>query len=197
MNTYFGIDFGSKYTGNTVIAVLRENKILFLDVDKNVDADNFILNANDHFKPKWIFIDAPLSLPGVYTNIDDLNNFHFREADKACKAMSPMFLGGMLARAMELKEQLEDTGAEVFETYPKIMAQRFGLNDCGYKTSKGALKNCASRVAARFKPSVSLNVKEIKTWHHLDALFALMSAMAYELDQCEKFGNPKEGLIYV
>lgn len=197
MSTYFGIDFGSKYTGNIVIAILQGTDILFLDVDKNVDADQFILSANEHFKPEWIFIDAPLSLPGVYNNIDELDSYHFREADKECQAMSPMFLGGLLARAMELKKLLEDSGTKVFETYPKIMAQRFSLSDCGYKTSKSALKDCAQTVVSKFNPKLSIDKKDIKTWHHLDALLALMSAMANELDQCEKFGNPKEGLIFV
>jgi hypothetical protein len=42
-----------------------------------------------------------------------------------------------------------------------------------------------------------VSANDIKTWHHLDALLALMSAMAFEEDQCERYGNPEEGQILV
>jgi predicted nuclease with RNAse H fold len=197
MDVVFGIDFGSKLTGNTVIAILQDEEILFLDTEPKVDADEFILNAAKHFKPSLIFIDAPLSLPGVYRQIPDCDNYHFRKADLACRAMSPMFLGGLAARAIELKAKLENLGAEVKETYPRIMANRFDLKDIGYKSSKGALKECALVLRDLFKSPYKFNLGDLKTWHHLDALLALMSAMAYLSDQHEVFGDPREGQIMV
>jgi predicted nuclease with RNAse H fold len=196
-STYFGIDYGSKYTGNTVIAVLQGSDIMFMQVDKKVDADNFIINAAEHFKPEWIFLDAPLSLPGVYTNTGNNPNYHFRKADLECKAMSPMFLGGLAARAIELKDKLQSQGMQVFETYPRIMAKRLALPEIGYKKSKSNLSNCTAETLRHFKNHLSINPKDINTWHHLDALLALMSAMAHEQDQCTAYGDPKEGQILV
>jgi len=197
MNTYFGIDYGSKYTGNTVVAILQGMDIFFMEAEKKVDADQFILNAAEHFKPRWVFIDAPLSLPGIYRQLASCDNYHFRRADIECRAMSPMFLGGLAARAIELKDKLQRGGAEVYETYPKIRAEKLDLPAMGYKKVKGALPACAEAVTNLFKSPVRVQAKDILTWHHLDALLALMSAMAHESDQCEVYGNPLEGLIYV
>lgn len=197
MSTYFGIDYGSKLTGNTVIAILDEMHIHFMQVEKKVDADQFIRNAAQHFKPTWIFLDAPLSLPGVYCGIPGCHDYHFRQADKACHAMSPMFLGGLAARAIELKDQLQAEGIRVFETYPKIRAGQLGLPKMGYKQSKHALAPCARTVAGVFRKEVQLKPQDITTWHHLDALLALMSAMAHECGECQIFGHQQEGQIYV
>lgn len=193
----FGVDFGSKLTGTTVIAIYQESRVMFMDVAKGVDADAFIINAADHFKPSHVFIDAPLSLPGVYKNIDGCDNYHFRHADLDLKAMSPMFLGGMAARAMQLKQQLEDKKIKVFETYPKIIANRFGLAAKGYKGSSQGLKCCRTHLTERFHDGVSISAKDITTWHHLDALMALMSAMNFEQGCAETFGNEDEGLIII
>lgn len=193
----FGIDYGSKLTGNTVISVFHEGSIFFLDMDKGVDADSFILNAAEHFMPTKIFIDAPLSLPGVYRNLPGFNNYHFRKADLELSAMSPMFLGGLAARAIELKERLQALGLNAFETYPKILANRLKLKNCDYKGSQQSLPGCAEEVLKALPESIKIDKNEIKTWHHLDALLALISAINSLFRKPETFGHKEEGLIYI
>lgn len=195
--TLFGIDYGSKLTGNTVIAIFQKMKIIFLDVDKGIDADAFILNATEYFSPSKIFIDAPLTLPGVYSKIKGCKDFHFRKADLDLGAMSPMFLGGFAARAMELKVALEEKNATVYETYPRIMASRLNLKTKGYKGSVLGLKDCRSEVVRHFSSSIQIPVHEISSWHHLDALLALMSALNHIQGEGEVFGLKEEGLIYI
>jgi len=197
MSAIFGIDYGSKLSGNTVIAIFQENQILFLEAEAKVDADQFIINAVAHFKPERIFLDAPLSLPGVYKGLDGFTNYHFRLADIATKAMSPMFLGGLAARAMDLSAHCRNEGSEVYETYPKMMAQRFNLADFGYKSSKSAIRECALRLKTSIKDPVHFNLSDIKTWHHLDSLLALMSAMSFGCGDFCTYGHSSEGLIYV
>lgn len=195
--TLFGIDYGSKLTGNTVIAIFHNMEVLLMDVDKGVDADKFIVNAADHFSPAKVFIDAPLSLPGVYTGINGCNDFHFRKADLELGAMSPMFLGGFAARAMELKTELTKKEISVFETYPRILASRLGLKSKGYKGSGLGLKDCRKELARLFNPSIHLPISDITTWHHLDALLALMAAFNYVQGQSDTYGDADEGLIYI
>tara|TARA_R110000850_G_scaffold177569_2_gene303414 strand:+ start:852 stop:1448 length:597 start_codon:yes stop_codon:yes gene_type:complete len=195
--TLFGIDYGSKLTGNTVIAIFQKMKIFFLDVDKGVDADAFILNAADYFSPNKIFIDAPLTLPGVYTKVKGCNDFHFRQADLDLGAMSPMFLGGFAARAIELKTTLEKKSIEIFETYPRILATHFNLKTKGYKGSVLALKDCRDEIVSHFSTSIQLPKNEITTWHHLDALLALMSALNHAQGEGKVYGLKEEGLIYI
>ncbi len=197
MKTLFGIDYGSKLTGNTVIAIYKDNEIVFMDVDKGVDADNFIYNAAEHFRPELVFIDAPLSLPGVYANLSGFDNYHFREADLELTAMSPMFLGGLAARAMELKNSLEELGLKVVETYPRISANRLKLKTQGYKGSLTGLKSCAKTIKERLNPRLKMDLNDIRTWHHLDALLALMSAMNFDLGKSEAFGDAREGQIVI
>ncbi len=197
MEKIFGIDYGSKLSGNTVIAVCAQGEILFLDVKKGVDADQFILHASEHFKPSVIFIDAPLSLPGIYAKLPDCNNYHFRKADLQLKAMSPMFLGGLAARAIELKEKLIRRGVKVHETYPRIIASRLNLKSNGYKGSRLGLKDCKKEIVKHLPQNIDLDVDDIKNWHYFDSLLALMSAINFCSGNHDIFGDPNEGEIYI
>ncbi len=194
----FGIDYGSKLSGNTVIAVLNDNKIYFLDVDKGADADEFIFQAAQHFKPEIIFLDAPLSLPGRYTGKGPVVDYHFRQADRELNAMSPMFLGGLTARAIQLKDRLESSiSTKVYETYPKAIAHNYQLKDYGNKKRKSNLIACRTNIIAKLNPRLLIDCQEIKTWHHLDALLALYGAMRFVMGQGLTYGHEEEGLIHV
>ncbi len=196
-HTLFGIDYGSKLSGNTVIAILNINKIYFLDVDENTDADEFIYNAAMHFKPDVVFIDAPLSLPGLYCG-KNCTDYHFREADKQLKAMSPMFLGGLTARAMQLKARLEkEIPTKVYETYPKSQACNYQLLGMGYKKNKSDLAVCRNHLTGKLNANLFIDCQDIVSWNHLDALLALFGAMRFVMGLAETYGNPEEGLIYV
>ncbi len=197
MDIIFGIDYGSKLSGNTVIALFQDNNIFFLEAEEKVNADEFIINAVDHFKPKLIFMDAPMSLPGVYKGMHGYSNYHFRKCDVETRAMSPMFLGGLAARAMELRDNFEARGIDIKETYPRLMANRFELKKFGYKSSKSALRECALHLKECIKEPLRFNSNDIKTWHHLDALLALMSALSYKCGDFCTYGDPEEGMIYV
>lgn len=193
----FGIDFGSKLAGTTVVSIFKQNKIYFLEVEEGVDADQFILNAVGHFKPDVVFIDAPLSLPGRYCGLPGCEDYMFRKADAELKAMSPMFLGGLTARAIRIKDILEEQKVEVRETYPKVLAHNFDLQSVGYKANTHHLNLCRSRLQEQLSPRIFMDCQDIKTWHHLDALLALMAAMRYDSDSGSVYGDEREGCIYV
>ncbi len=197
MKVIFGIDYGSKFTGNTVIAILDHEQINFMQVDKNVDADQFIYNAAEHFKPELIFIDSPISLPGIYTKVEGCSNYHFRLADRELRAMSPMFLGGMVARAMELKDKLNALGCAVMETYPKVMALQLKLKACGYKGSSLALKDCKKTLAKHLEENHQVDFDQVSTWHHFDALLALLSAIRHIKGHSDVYGKAEEGQIVI
>lgn len=193
----FGIDYGSKFSGNTVICIFDHAKVYFMQVEKNVDADEFVLNAARHYKPQHIFLDAPLSLPGVYSGLQDFNDYNFREADRKLNAMSPMFLGGLTARAMRLKADLGALGIPLLETYPKILARQFGLENLGYKGGKSCLIACRSHLMEQWNPKILIDCQDVISWHHLDAWLALMSALRHVCGQCSVYGSREEGLVYV
>lgn len=198
MHNLFGIHYGSKLCGDTVIAILNVNKIYFLHVDENTDADEFIFNAAKHFKPDVIFVDAPLSIPGIYCGKLG-REYHFREADKQLKAMSPMILGGLTARAMQLKARLEaDIPTKVYETYPKRQACNYQLSEIGYKKErKSNLIACRNHLSEKLNANLFIDCQDISSWHHIDALLALFGAMRFVMGLAETFGDADEGLIYI
>ena len=190
-----GIDYGSKLSGNTVIALLWDRRISFHKAAKKKDADYMIKEISEKFGPDYLFIDAPLSLPGIYTNSSDYNDYFYRIADKEIGAMSPMFLGGLTARAMRLAHDLNKKGIKVIESYPAAVARTLKFNDMGYKKEK---QNIA-KVIPLLKEYLGVPFKEsdVSAWHHIDALLTLVIAKRYFESTHRVFGEKNEGLIYV
>ncbi len=190
-----GIDYGSKLAGTTAIAFPEEGHIRLFQSAKKQDADLFILDWARSWKPDKLFLDAPLSLPGVYNNKEHYVDFFYRQADKELKAMSPMFLGGLTARAMQLKAKLQEEGIEVLEVYPGYLARLLEFSRGQYKREKMHLPALAARVSAQLP--YPLTVGELSSWHQFDALLALTSGYRYSRGQHLVFGDPAEGVIIV
>ena len=181
-----GIDYGSKLAGTTVLAYTEGEEIKILQSQKKQDADQFILNFLKISSPELVGIDAPLSLPGAFRALN--NEFFYREADKELNAMSPMFLGGLTARAMKLSASIP---IRMVEVYPGALARSKGWKDLGYKTREvdhqsilGSMDWCFS-----YKGSISDS-------HQLDGIIALYITWKIKNNQAKCVGNPAEGLIY-
>ncbi len=184
-----GIDYGSKLAGTTVIAFENEGEITLMSSKKNQDADRMILDFVDEYNPKLIGLDAPLSLPGVYSNPERFDDYFYRLADKEVSAMSPMFLGGLTARAMKLKS-LIGAKTEVIEVYPSMRAKSLNLSEFAYK-KKGA---DYSKMLKRILDTSEL--PDLKTSHELDAILALQIALAFRRGNAVDVGTVEEGIIY-
>ena len=191
-----GIDYGSKLAGTTVIAYYDDNQTVTFQIsEKKKDADKFLLQCIGELQFTHIFIDAPLSLPGVYTNPQDYTDYFYRAADKTLKGMSPMFLGGLTARAMRLKAQLTTQTIQVFETYPAIHAQRFELKALNYKKQLAHLSAVIDFLQRELPFSFHSNL--IKSWHHIDALLAFYAAYRYQHQTVDIVGLAAEGQIFI
>ncbi len=191
-----GIDYGSKMAGTTVLATLGASQSVdFFSAEAKKDADAFLLK---HFKeqtPQAIFIDAPLSLPGKYRNLPNYEDYFYRRGDRELKAMSPMFLGGLTARAMRLCEQLQAQGHQVREIYPGGLARSLNLGEYHYKKQKSHLPTFLKHLASLLPFSFQAN--EVRTWHHVDALLALYSGLRFQGGIHDSFGDPTEGQIII
>lgn len=194
MKNLYGIDYGAKLAGTTVVAYSEGSEVRFCASAKKQDADRFLLDFFAHRPPGKIFIDAPLSLPEVYcTGTENLQegkipDFHYRACDRELGAMSPMFLGGLTARAMRLAFHLRKQGWEVHETYPGALARMCGLQELGYKKSREGIAQCLERLRERneFLPEM----QEIPgTWHQLDALLAFLSACRADRGEANACGE--------
>lgn len=193
--TIAGIDYGKKMNGTTVLCTLKGNEVSFRASPIKQDADEFLLSQLHGLNPDSIFIDVPLSIPGVYWLNSNFDNYFFREADQAVRAMSPMFLGGLTARGIRIKDMLLRNGFQCYEVYPSRLAYEFGLSELGYKDKKADI----AQVVQKLKPYLPLNIFEeaLTSWHHVDALLASISGLRYHHNAHSAFGNEREGLIIV
>lgn len=188
-----GIDFGSKMAGTTVIAIAGKTTIRLFNSRKNEDADQFLSAIVKEKEIGQVFIDAPLSLPGVYRGLVSGNDFFFRQSDLALKAMSPMFLGGLTARSMKLCSQWMQCGVECVEVYPAAFATRMDWIRKGYKKedeSRIELQEILSEIVGLPLPH------ELTNWHEVDALIALAIGKLFSEGKANYAGDPEEGLIY-
>jgi predicted nuclease with RNAse H fold len=190
-----GIDYGNKFSGTTVICYNTFHQARFIISSKNSDADVFILSEALHLNPDIVFIDAPLSLPGVYRQANGYTDYFYRRCDNEMRAMSPMFLGGLTARAMKLKKQLNDNGVQVLETYPRKMLDVLSLPADIYKKKVDDLDHMLDLFMKIVH--ISLNKKLITTWHHFDSLLAFFSGLRYLRGESIVYGKADEGLVYV
>jgi predicted nuclease with RNAse H fold len=190
-----GINYGCKFSGTTVICYNTFHEVRFILSSKNSDADAFILNEILHIDPDIVLIDAPLSLPGVYRHLNGYIDYFFRMCDREMKASSPMFAGGLTARAIGLKKLLNDFGFLVYETYPRKMVEIMSLPVQIYRQKNGDLDSMLDMFMS--KASITLNKRVITTWHHFDSLLAFFSGLRYMSSQNKVFGKADEGLVYV
>ena len=191
--TIVGIDYGNKYAGTTVICYNSRHKIKFVQSSKNADADSFLLNELAYLHPDLIMLDAPLSLPGVYWLGSDYKDHFFRSCDHELKAMSPMFLGGLTARAISLIKKMN--GTEVKETYPRKLVDILHLPDAQYKHSKQNIWPFTEQLQTI--SGVQFNAAQISSWHHVDAFLAFLSGLRYLEKNNQEFGIPEEGVVFV
>lgn len=188
-----GIDYGSKLAGTTVIAWIKNNTLAFAKSEKKKDADRFIIDFLSEKNTTTIFIDAPLSLPSAYFGNGD--DYFYRECDRQLKGMSPMFLGGLTARAIKLKTILEKQKHELLEVYPGALSREWDLKDLGYKKEVANIPVVANFL--KQKLPYSFNTADIKTWHHLDALLAFIIGHRFKNKKSKSYGNKSEGQIIV
>lgn len=190
---HFGIDYGSKLAGTTVITYEQGGRLFQRSSIKGKDADQMILKTATELLPSSIYIDSPLSLPGAYFNKG--NDYFYREADKKLQAMSPMFLGGLTARAMKLKARLvEDLGIDVFETYPGAFVRATQeLKEVYDKKDIDMIPKIAKVIEGLIK-NRSLEVAP-NSIHAIDSLIAWYSGYRHINGKANLIGNPDEGVI--
>ncbi len=190
-SNWIGIDYGSQKAGTTVIAHCQNSQINFLQSVKGQSADDFILKTvKEHFSLiDCIYIDAPLSLPSAYYNKG--KDFMYRMADRQLSAMSPMFLGGLTARAMRLAKELKEIDVSSYETYPARVESTL----LGQSTPK-KVKPDPNAVIDLFK-AAHFSISTIKNRHQYDAIWAWWAGYRHKSQTAELVGDPNEGIIII
>ncbi|MEM9882742.1 MAG: DUF429 domain-containing protein [Planctomycetota bacterium] len=183
-----GIDYGSKLAGTTVL-VIGPGPLRFVSSKKKQDADALIESTLTGFPEADVYLDAPLSLPGVYRGLPGCDDYHRRAGDRQLGAMSPMFLGGLTARAMRLAAACPHVTWH--ETYPAAQAKRLGLDPARYKKSTTHLPAMTASLGLDVDPT------EVTSWHHFDALLAYLAGQRHRSGTAQTYGDKAEGEIVV
>ena len=190
--TIIGIDYGAKLAGTTVLAVSENTKdVSIISCRKNEDADAFILQHLKKYPNAVICIDAPISLPIVYKQPEKSTEYFYRKCDKLLQAMSPMFLGGLTARAMQLKAK---SNLPFYEVYPAALANVLSLKNLQYKREKTAIRPITEKVLQHFNIRCT---HTFTTWHEADALLALCIGFRIQNKIATPYGDIEEGTIWV
>lgn len=186
--SHIGIDFGAKRSGKTVACFKDQGQWQVLQSKKDQDADAFIENIVEAHLFKSIFIDAPLTLPSVYTGKKG-SDYFYREADREANAMSPMFLGGLTARAIRLRDTWRAKGLAVYEAYPAGLVRELDL--------KIAYKKDLSAFLAILREKINQDLPPVANWHQADALLAWVTGKRTLEKEHRTLGNEEEGLIFI
>ncbi len=183
-----GIDYGSKVAGTTVICYPENDTLTFLQSKKKEDADQMIIDWVKENSPSMIMLDAPLSLPIVYTDTSSGNSYHYRQCDRELKAMSPMFLGGLTARAMQLRANLSEY--TIYETYPKqVLNHRFADLKEFYKVD---IEMFSAKLSERLPIQYEVTPDN---WHKVDSSLAWYAGYLHNQGTGESVGDVSEGVI--
>ena len=176
-----GIDLGGRTTAKTSISLLdieKKEVVLFSkEYISNIcgkSDSSFIKFVND-LDPDVIGIDAPLSLPDFTSE-----NYLYRKCDKELKALSPMTLGEITARAIYLKNNF--TSSYIFEVYPKTLLELLKINHKGYKRNSRLQKQIFDFLSEFYDlkfPHFDLNEDD------LDSILAVLILFHYKNDKFE------------
>ena len=190
---HLGIDYGAKLAGTTAICFEKNKQLVLLQSEKKKDADKFVQQAVEQWQPNSIFIDAPLSLPLAYFGKG--NNYFYRAADKVLQGMSPMFLGGLTARAIKLTKDLEKADISCYETYPAQIVKHYLADKTeGYKKQQTFLANFCYILETEL-PFTFLEAPT--NWHQVDSILAWWAGWRFYNGKVATYGKEEEGLIYI
>lgn len=191
-----GIDYGGKLNGTTAICYNSGSELIIIHSTKNQNADSLIINTILSENPGILAIDAPLSLPAGLLSPGADNYFH-RKCDTDLQAMSPMFLGGLTARAIKLTNELllDKPGLKILETYPRKQYDRIKTINGHYKKS-GEDPNQLSSILENELKNL-FKIPHLASWHAFDACLCWLTAFRYSKNICISYGKESEGQIYI
>ena len=193
---HMGVDYGAKQAGTTAAAVLVHGQLRVWQNPAGQDADKWLHELVQQQQAKVVYIDAPLSLPFIYGQAIHTTtpDYFYRQADRELQAMSPMFIGGLTARAIQLRAQLAQEGVAVLETYPSALVRLLLPELQSYKKEPAALPAFAAALQGLLPVQLQ---EQPQNWHQFDAALAWLSGYRHEAGQSVLYGDAREGRIIV
>ncbi len=194
--SHLGVDYGSKLAGTTAAAMCVAGQLVIWQITPGQDADKWLMQLTQERQPRVLYLDAPLTLPKAYSQTPQVASadFFYRQADRELQAMSPMFIGGLTARAIKLRVQLAENGIGVLETYPTALARLLFPQLDGYKKSFATLPKYTEALQS-LVPFPMTNIPD--NWHQFDAVLAWLSGYRHAAGEAVLYGEATEGRVIV
>jgi predicted nuclease with RNAse H fold len=187
---WIGIDYGSNLAGTTAICYVENNKLCITSSQKKKSADDFINRFIREVRVGAVYIDAPLSLPSAYFGTG--SDFFYRGCDKELGAMSPMFLGGLTARAIRLNHSFPDL--PFYESYPAQLIKRLNLKEYYTKKVSGTYDVLLQMLEKELPHPIGNHLSD---WHQVDSLLCWLTGWRHQNNQHLVFGDTSEGNIVI
>lgn len=193
---HMGVDYGAKQAGTTAAAMLVDGHLQVWQSAKGQDADKWLIDLIQKLQPNVLYVDAPLTLPMVYSQATPslTSDYFYRQADRELQAMSPMFIGGLTARAIKLRVQLAEKGVAVLETYPSALVRQLIPQLSNYKKGLAALPEFAEALQGLLQYKL---IEIPLNWHQLDAVLAWLSGYRHQVGLSVLYGDAHEGRVIV
>jgi predicted nuclease with RNAse H fold len=171
----------------------RETGIAYFDSYDKIKCKTLYFNheiIEEAQKFKYVFIDAPLSLPNGRYSLEVNNNIHFRECDIELKKRKikffPITLGSMrllTKRGIYINNVLKSKGIKCYEIFPGSSYDIFGIKRKNLNEQK------------RFYNKFGLKVNP-KNQHESDAVIGLITALLFINGKAEVLKG-KDGSIII
>ena len=191
-----GVDFGAKQAGTTAAAMEIQGQLQVWQSPEGMDADSWLKELIQAQQAKVVYLDGPLTLPMVYGQPVSTTqaDYFYRQADRELQAMSPMFIGGLTARAIKLRAELAEKGVALLETYPAALVRLLLPNLIGYKKSPAKIPEYAEALQGQLPIEWQ---GPPQNWHQFDAVLAWLSGYRHATGQSALYGDAREGRIIV
>ena len=191
-----GVDYGAKLAGTTAAAMLAQGQLRVWQSAAGQDADKWLRELVLQQQAKVVYIDAPLTLPAIYGQATHtaIPDYFYRQADRELQAMSPMFIGGLTARAIQLRAQLAQNGVAALETYPSALIRLLLPHLQGYKKDPATLPVFGAALQELLPFQL---LEQPQNWHQFDAILVWFSGYRHAKGQSVLYGDAREGRIIV
>ena len=204
---FLGIDLTSSSKRASAYAVLDDQAKLH-DVGL-VGEDVEIVALAQRWRPRYVAIDAPISLPRGLCCLDESCDCAPVSGDGLKAAERELFRRGvglyattkrsmikaMVYRAMELRRSLERVGFSVVEIYPYASKVQLFGKPVPKKTTAAGRQWLRERLEGLVP---GLGEREGRLSHdELDAVVAAYTAYLHGRGLAEEVGDPEEGMIVV
>ena len=190
---FAGVDLAGSPSRETGWAVIDEDRKLLSHC--HLFSDDEIRKRVKDISPKWIGIDAPLTLP-----LGRGGNYNTRLCDRklakfGVSTIAPSLLGSLTFRGIRLAQMLKEEGYSFIEVYPRATEKVLKIKVKGKKPTLSWRESLQDGLSLLIKAIPSPR-ERLFSAHILDAILCAYTAYCKDKGNYEEVGD-EEGVVVV